>query len=47
MVFTILEHLAISRARGVQMRNCADPENALFWLATPAAPGQETAPGDG
>jgi hypothetical protein len=47
MVFTILEHLAISHARGVQMRNWADPENALFWLSTPAAPAQETAYGDG
>jgi glucose-6-phosphate isomerase len=46
MVFTILEHLAISRARGVQMRNWADPENALFWLSAGAAPGQETADGD-
>jgi glucose-6-phosphate isomerase len=47
LVFTILEHLAISGARGVQMRNWADPENTLFWLATPAAAGQETAHEDG
>lgn len=46
MIFTILEHLAISHARGVQTRNWADPENALFWLSTGAAPGQETVHSD-
>jgi len=38
MIFTMLEHLAISHARGVQMRNWADPQNALFWLSAQAVP---------
>lgn len=41
MIFTMLEHLAISRARGVQMRNCTDPRNALFWLSAQALPAHE------
>jgi glucose-6-phosphate isomerase len=47
MIFTILEHLAISHARGVRMRNWADPENTLFWLSTGAEPEHDTAHGDG
>jgi glucose-6-phosphate isomerase len=47
MIFTILEHLAISQARGVRMRNWADPENALFWLGTSAVPGHDTVHSDG
>jgi glucose-6-phosphate isomerase len=38
VIFTMLEHLSISRARGVQMRNWADPRNALFWLSARAVP---------
>jgi glucose-6-phosphate isomerase len=41
MIFTMLEHLAISRARGVRMRNWADPRNALFWLSTQDVPEYE------
>lgn len=44
MIFTLLEHLAISQDRGVRMRNWSDAGNALFWLFSEPVP--ETAGGD-
>jgi glucose-6-phosphate isomerase len=44
MIFTLLEHLAISQDRGVRMRNWSDAGNALFWLSSEPVP--ETAGGD-
>jgi glucose-6-phosphate isomerase len=47
MIFTLLEHLAISRARGVRMRGGTDAREAVFWLVTGEVPRRREAVCDG